>query len=522
MISSTIAAEHARWRRALWVALLLSATLVLLAALGAKSLWVDELSTVHVSGQADVGAVVRDAIESERRPPLYFLIQSYWLGAAGRNEFALRFPSVFFAILCLPLLGALARSAGTGKMGLVPAGLLAFAPTFVLYSRMGRAYSMAVAVGVLSTLLFLEVMHHPSRRAWLGYIASGIILVYTDYALLSLLVAQNLYVAYLALAAPRADRKIASLSLRHWLAGQLLVLLAFLPWLAIIVQQLQRGNLEADFARGVTGYLLKLAYPVLSLSTGETIFPWNPAALLGLLCVAALFVAGVVSLVRSGAARAVFVLLFLIVPFLFTAILLSSVAADITFANMASRTLFAMPFFVLVLAKGYTMLPVRPWRWLALAVLVLAWGTALANYYAGRDFHNPIYVVPMREIARDVETRTQPGDIIVADDDSGFGYYYPASTASPPLFSSLTEADAAKQVIGAGGRARVWLITLGRDRTRVDAPGELFAAWLEQARYVPLETQGYAAEDPLYRRLKEKMLKRPDYEFKAMVRLYAR
>ena len=68
---------------------------------------------------------------------------------------------------------------------------------------------------------------------------------------------------------------------------------------------------------------------------------------------------------------------------------------------------------------------------------------------------------------------------------------------------------------------RVWLVTLGRDRTRVDAPGELFASWLEQG-YRLAENRGYAAEDERYRMLKENLLKRADYEYKANVRLYVR
>jgi hypothetical protein len=156
-----------------------------------------------------------------------------------------------------------------------------------------------------------------------------------------------------------------------------------------------------------------------------------------------------------------------------------------------------------------------------IAVLALAWGAALSNYYAGRDFHNPIYVVPMREIVQEMAAELQPGDVIVSDVDSGFGYYYALSGETTPHFSSFTESLAAQQTITSGRSPRVWLVTLGRDRTRVDAPGELFAAWLAQD-YRLAENRGYAPEDALYRAVKEKLLKRADYAYKANVRLYVR
>jgi uncharacterized membrane protein len=485
--------------------------------LPAKSLWVDELFTVQVAQEGDLGSLISRCIETERRPPLHYLVMHVWQGLLGDSETATRLPSVFFALLSLPLLARLARSLGSGRLGLWPAAVLAAMPTFVLYSRMARAYSMALALGLLSTILFLEVVQRPSRRAWIVYLLASAALLYTDYAVLSLILAQNLYVAYLILRRPVSTVP----RLAMWLASQVALLLAFAPWLIILVSQTQRARLEADFARGLLGYALKLAYPALSLSAGETIFPWHLAALAGMMLVGILFVAGIVSLIRKGGGRAVFALLFLFTPFLFTAILLSSVASDITFINMASRTLFALPFFALIIAAGLVALPPRPWRALAVIVLLLAWGAALLNYYAGRDFHNPIYVVPMREMVQEINAAALAGDVIVYDDDSVFAYYYTRSAASTPAFSSFSESEGAQRAITSAASRRVWLVTLGRDRTRVDAPGDLFVDWLATG-YQLVQTRGYAAEDALYRQVKEKLLKRPDYEYKALIRLYER
>ena len=58
---------------------------VLLFALAAKSLWVDELFTLQVAGERDLGVLIRQCIELERRPPLHFLTIHYWMQIMGDN-----------------------------------------------------------------------------------------------------------------------------------------------------------------------------------------------------------------------------------------------------------------------------------------------------------------------------------------------------------------------------------------------------------------------------------------------------
>ena len=505
-----------------WLLIFLMAAILLLVDLGGKSLWVDELFTAQVSGQQHLGELLRQLANVERRPPLFFFLMHYWMPVVGNSEWALRLPAALFGLLSLPLLASLARRLGLGERHLIAVAVLGAMPTFVLYARMARAYSMAMAVGLLSVIAFVALLQHPTRRRWLAYLIASTVLLYTDYALMAILVAQNVFVAYLWLRKPRAALTPGGFTpprLAAWCAGQATLLLAFTPWLAVLVAQSRQVTQAADFAHGLSGYLIKLIYPILSLSTGETIFPWNPAAIGAMIGVACLFVAGIATIGRKNRDVLVFTLTFLIIPFLFTAFLLSSVAPDITFINMVSRTLFVLPFFALVLAAGLHSFPATAWKALTIGLLALGWGTGLFNYYTGRDFHNPIYVTPMREMAQAVAARALPGDVIVSDLDSGFGYYYGRTNAITPLFSSLKERDAARQAITAQRSPRVWLVALGRDRTRIDAPAEQFASWLSDG-YRLAETTGYAPEDARYRQLKETLLKRVDYQYKASVRLY--
>jgi hypothetical protein len=100
-------------------------------------------------------------------------------------------------------------------------------------------------------------------------------------------------------------------------------------------------------------------------------------------------------------------------------------------------------------------------RWFSVAVGVV-FGVALLNYYAGRDFLNPIYLTPARQMVDFVLPQLQPDDIIYSDWDSGFDHYY-RQTGMPAL--SFTDAGAARGYVEAGRARRVWLVVLGRDQS---------------------------------------------------------
>ena len=68
-------------------------------ALGSQSLWYDEAVTAQVvqQGLAELARWTADDIQ----PPLYYAITAAWVQWAGLSEWALRFPSLFFAVVSL-------------------------------------------------------------------------------------------------------------------------------------------------------------------------------------------------------------------------------------------------------------------------------------------------------------------------------------------------------------------------------------------------------------------------------------
>ncbi|MCJ7619553.1 MAG: glycosyltransferase family 39 protein [Anaerolineae bacterium] len=95
--------------------LLLIAILVAFAThtylLDAKSMWIEEGLSIY-RAQLDLSRilsnviVIQEVATHDTHPPLYFVLLHFLIGLAGSSEFVLRFLSVAWGVLLVPLLYA--------------------------------------------------------------------------------------------------------------------------------------------------------------------------------------------------------------------------------------------------------------------------------------------------------------------------------------------------------------------------------------------------------------------------------
>ena len=485
--------------------LMVSCALLLLSASG-RSLWIDEHFSVAIAQESNLSSALAHIIETERRPPLFYMMLFAWTRLAGGSDLALRIPSILWTLLLIALTARLAHVLGQ-QVGL-GALLIGVSPFTLLFAPMIRPYTMTAALALAATLAFLSWREGGRHRSLMAYIVLAGLLIWTDYSGLGVLVAQNLLVLLL----------VKRQRWQYWLLGQVAVILLFAPWLGVAVAHATAGGqVEADLARGPLGLALKLGYPVLSFGTGETIFPWDACGGLGLLAVWLLVAYGAWSMWRRRARAALlFFLVYIIVPLLFVIFLFAFLIVQGTFVLIPSRAMAVYPALMLLLAAGLAALPRRA-AVIAALIVAIAWATAFANLLSGTHYHNPIYAVRMHELANMVAGNVRPGDIVLSDRDSLFFYYYPANANPSNTFTDAT--DIAPRLMQA---QRVWLITLGRDRTRVAAPAGAILEQLARSGYQEQDQWGSGPEDDTYRKIKEMLLKRPDYRYKALVQLFVR
>jgi len=526
-----------RWERWALPLLMLLATALLLVNLGSRPLCGDEIINVIIDRQ-DLNSVLANLsvtapgpttrlVGLDLHPPLFHLIQHVWLNLAGSSDLAVRLPSVVYALIALLLLyriGRLIDGRGTACWALL---LVAISPFWLLYARMARYYALTAMLGLASTLLYLELLKRPTRPRWTAYVLVNTAMLYTDYLVATLLICQLLYLIW---ARPARSWLVT------WTATMALVGAVYLPWLHVWLKQsaiLVNQAVVADLSRSLVGTLLMLVFPWLSFTVGETVFPWEfPAIVAGLLFVG-LLLRGLSYFLRHPAtadwpgSRPAFATLFIVIPLLATTGVLTVLAPVIPFIAAGNHAFFVFPFVGLLAAAGLRAIDHRGWRVAAIGLLALAHSYSIRNYYAGEHFINPVYAVPTDTVVADVMSLAQPGDAIVSDFDTGFGYYfeqvprggvthyYIDSPEGQGFIDDLARDIAERRQ---PRHQRLFILIFGRDRTRRDLPAA-FTKIIEPAAQMRWE-RGYTPQDETYRRLKRRLLGREDYRFKLLVRLY--
>ena len=510
--------------------IVLLGSFLLLFQLDAKSLWTDELYSVLLS-RWEISEIINWAKEGEVHPPFHFIFLGAWQAIFGESDLALRLSSVLMGLLTLAIVYRIGKRLFGCKVALVATYFLAISPLFIMYVRMARYFALSFLLGMASCWLFLTLLRlreNAGQRVkaivWLAYILVSILLLYTDYPTSVVILCQNIFMLLYW-------KKHKSM-IWKWAGGQLVLLLLYLPWIGIVIHSatVSSQGVPAHFGRGALGYLLKIAIPFYAYSVGETILPWNPGAIAELGLVLALAAMGLVSLIRRWGEEAAFTTLLFFPPLAVLVIVFSTGYSRSTFLGIPSRAMYVLPFFYLTVARGILSFRGARTRALLLLGITLLNLFPLRNYFRGEDFVNPVFAVPAKEMVDYVASNhLEATDVLISPWDSVFAHYYLQREYDAPHFFSVSSNTLYPQASGINEARlyienhkspRVWLITLGRDSTREARPTE-FIEWLNQDYDLKL-TKGYAEQDEMYRRIKEMLLHRPAYKYKATVQLYTR
>lgn len=353
---------------------------------------------------------------------------------------------------------------------------------------------------------------------------TALAMVFANYTNLALLVAHIAFILTAVFSLRRrkphhhAPKSPARSWFVQWLGSEGVVLSLLAVWFLSHTEEIlgyARPPRPFELS-GLKALALHATYPFYAFGLGETLFPWRLAGALGVAAVAGLLVAGVVRLSRAGLGG-LLAMIGLFVTLMLTVAALYLFVRDLPFATVPPRAIGALPFFVIMLAAGLEGLPPRG-RFVAVLTLSVAFAAGWVNYFAGRDFHNPIYAVPTREMAATVAEESRAGDVILTEVDIGFDYYYRKPSVGPRLIL-LDPPDSIPAALTAQpAPERVWLVTIGRDASRALAPVAVERLLARSYRLV--SSRGYVPEDPTYGRVKELIQGFADYRYKALIRLY--
>ena len=176
-----------RLRRILLISILLCAFALRLYRLHFQDIWWDEGRNVDVASRSL--AVIATAKEMDIHPPLYFYTLHLWMLGVGRSEFAVRFLSVFFSLLTIPLFYRFGAAMGTNHesritnhaFGLLAATVAAFAPFYASEAQETRMYTTAIFRTTASAYFLYRAWREGSRLLWTGYVLTSALSIYIHY-----------------------------------------------------------------------------------------------------------------------------------------------------------------------------------------------------------------------------------------------------------------------------------------------------------------------------------------------------
>lgn len=424
--------------------------------IGTQSLWLDELFSVAVA-RGDWAQVIAGTAQGDTNPPLFNLLLHLSL-QFGTDEVAARAISCLFSIMAIPLFYVVARQLCGVHVALLASLALAINPFHVYFAQEARMYAQLAFFSLAAMFFFL--------RAWRG----GGVLDWVFFALTMTLAFYTHSLAFLNLLAldifALTQRRTSPGRWRGLVSAHVVIVIAFVPWLFVLVQQVAR--VQSGFWGAVPSPLSLFAtlYLFIFSNTLPTILV--PFALFAILTLIAFgFIAAARTVVRqlTDAAAVQFSLVIFIVP-LFALFVLSLIRPI-----YVERTLLPASFgLYLLLAWALARAQPRALMVTLGALVLLGTTVALPEYYFNPENQKP----PMREAARTLAAQFHQGDVVVHTSDSSalaFMYYDPALPnhflAGDPDYMTETTRGRSGRIAGlvpeniaaiVAGHSRVWLV----------------------------------------------------------------
>lgn len=200
------------------------------------------------------------ALEDPQHPPLYFLMARLWMQEFGSSLTASRTLPAILSLLSLPLMYALAQELFASNLtSLLATAILALSPFDILFAQTARQYSLLTAIVIGSSLLLLRAVRLQNLSNWVLYALSIALGFYTHPFFSLTLIGQGIFViGYCLFITPKKLRGHVINS--QFFLAVTAALILYIPWIYVLVTNLQRASATTDWTRVSPGwlYLVKL------------------------------------------------------------------------------------------------------------------------------------------------------------------------------------------------------------------------------------------------------------------------
>jgi uncharacterized membrane protein len=202
--------------------------------LASDSLWMDELFSIWLAKQSFVR--FWQVMSHENHPPLYYLMLSAWIKIFGSSAFAVRSLSAICGVAIIPVIFVAMRRLYNIQIAYYVAVLTAVLPPLVRYSQEARMYApvaLFATIALVGALLYLQT---PNKKYGILFAAGMTLALYTHYF------SVFLWLMLVILISGEIWLRQGFQSVKKWCVLCALPVLAYLPWLGVIVSQYKENS----------------------------------------------------------------------------------------------------------------------------------------------------------------------------------------------------------------------------------------------------------------------------------------
>lgn len=246
----------------IWIVpILLFLALVSSRYLDTSPIFNDEYHSLRHTGLFEARYTIAESLDSvvqtsPEHAPLYFLVLTGWVDAVGLHPITARSFSILIMILAVCTVYRFGSKLVNHKVGLYSAYFLGTSGLSIFYAHEVRMYGFLILLVASLLTVYWQVISTQQpirRRHWLGLYLFSVMLIYTHYFAIFLLLGIGIH-HLLFVSKTRQWWQVVGIEL---LAG-----LSFLPWLQVVIAGFAEAQTE-NIANATTQSAIELIYNLL-------------------------------------------------------------------------------------------------------------------------------------------------------------------------------------------------------------------------------------------------------------------
>jgi len=374
-------------------------------------IWADEATTIYYS-QHSISDTIKWCIE-DVHPPLYNIILNVWMKVFGISEIAGKSLSLLFGVACVLMIFLVGKELCNEKVGFYSAIFLTFSTFNIFYSIETRGYSLLCLLTLFSFFFYIKYLRCTENKKIgyiLGYLISSSLLLYTHPFSPFIILTQNLHFIIVKLYRKRLK------DIKNWLVIQFILLLSFLPWIPIFLNQIKTAAMKAIWISKPTLFGLNQSSVEYTLIR----FAGDKLLLVVFLALIIIFLFKIMLQKKTKKQTNLFenatlLLLWFVFP-IFASCLYSLYFPPIF---VMRYVIFSSLAFYILVALAISNLFKTKYQVIAVSLILLYSIFVIANF-------NSAFIIKeeWKHVSQDLKGYVKEGDIVVVDNTIPFIYYY--------------------------------------------------------------------------------------------------